>query len=250
MKSTIDVKIKDGHTVGTAGPKHCIRCGAEAVLTHEQGVRAPQMALWAYPITGMLIAEILELKARMEVPLCKKHDPKKAAMPSLAPFLADGHGASKLLIACLVLPITLVSLIVIGYATFGDSKNPGEDASIGVGFLTIGTLIGFFLVRLIKSKMYHPKKLDETTIQLIGVSEEYADDFRAAIAHEQQRLPSREAEKITIVQQSSYSPPPTSPFTFACPHCDQHISTTADMISSEGQCPSCNQTFIVPQPPS
>ena len=55
----------------------------------------------------------------------------------------------------------------------------------------------------------------------------------------------------------SQSPPRNQPppelrtpvsFTFSCPHCGQHISTTSDSAGSEGECPTCQRAINIPSP--
>ncbi len=37
-------------------------------------------------------------------------------------------------------------------------------------------------------------------------------------------------------------------FKFSCPHCGQHISATPEDCGTEGACPTCGNTFTVPEP--
>ncbi len=38
-------------------------------------------------------------------------------------------------------------------------------------------------------------------------------------------------------------------FTFACPHCGQHLEAEPDWVGMECECPSCEKAIIVPHPP-
>ena len=53
-----------------------------------------------------------------------------------------------------------------------------------------------------------------------------------------------------VTQPPPPSPPPPAPavFKFACPHCGQRISTTADCIGTVGGCPACGNSLVVPEP--
>src|SRR5258708_16503164 len=37
-------------------------------------------------------------------------------------------------------------------------------------------------------------------------------------------------------------------FTFSCPHCDQHISAEPEHSGVSGECPTCKQPIVVPDP--
>lgn len=39
-----------------------------------------------------------------------------------------------------------------------------------------------------------------------------------------------------------------TPFTFSCPHCAQHISTTTEYAGTKAKCPTCQNAIMVPTP--
>ena len=41
---------------------------------------------------------------------------------------------------------------------------------------------------------------------------------------------------------------PSHPFTFSCPHCEQHISATSDDAGTGVLCPNCQNEITVPSP--
>ena len=47
---------------------------------------------------------------------------------------------------------------------------------------------------------------------------------------------------------ASITPAQSAEFTFACPHCGQHLRAEADMIGMQVACPACQNNFVVQRP--
>jgi hypothetical protein len=146
-----------------AVPDVCIHCGSPVSTKKQVLLRCPTVP-WVVYIAALFIAEMLETKISIVIPLCSKHE-----------SAWDANHLMKLITVFLVIPFVIVGIIIVAIST-----NRGEDVPISIVCMTASAIAGWLLIRAARARRFYGKSVDEIDLTLIGVSPAFAAAVSAA----------------------------------------------------------------------
>jgi hypothetical protein len=154
-----EVRSKAAYTA----PDVCIHCGEPAATKNEVVLRCPQ-APWILYVAILFLAEMMETKISIVIPLCSAHRKAK-----------DANTILKLIILFAVIPFVIVGVLV--FAT----TSKAEDKLIGCLTVAAGLIIGWLAVLAVRARRFYCRPAGERHLELVGV----APGFAAAVSAKQ-----------------------------------------------------------------
>lgn len=150
-------------------PELCARCGKPSELKLKRVFKWHPSWVIILILFGLLpfllVALLTTKRMKVNVPLCEEH---------------RSHWWHPKLFGCLTLPLLLLVFIV-GIGMLPDRPGRNDDTSVATGVWIVG-LLGFLVclvtVAVWGSSRIRPLKIDDESILLAGVSDEFADEAK------------------------------------------------------------------------